>query len=374
MSTVYRQRDWIARTANHTVLARPFGDDGCGDDVPLGSTPMDGYGYCTGTSMAAPLVSGIVALIRSTNPLLSAAAVRQILTASSALPPACAVGTGKGEVTCPATEWGAGIPNAESAVRAALGRSGGQPLVNRLTPLFGFQLYDSAWGVESTHTDYFYTVVPQMAASLLLSDSGMVPLSVGAPAHGYTSFPGASGRTPRASLYVFTTHVSPSVGGPALVPLQRLAYFAGTTPPTLDHTCVTVPADRQMFESQGYLFEGIEGYIYAPCVPEASCIPAGAVRVYRAYHPGRVDSALFPEAELSAMEAQGYTADLELLGYAYPNVDSDGDTLVNGFETLAGTNPFLGDTDRDGATDGQELLVYPYRDLRLVGSLAPAGQ
>lgn len=44
------------------------------------------------------------------------------------------------------------------------------------------------------------------------------------------------------------------------------------------------------------------------------------------------------------------------LGYAYPNVDSDGDGLIDGFEYLLGTDPYHTDSDRDGFLDGEE---YP---------------
>jgi hypothetical protein len=45
-----------------------------------------------------------------------------------------------------------------------------------------------------------------------------------------------------------------------------------------------------------------------------------------------------------------------VLGYAYPNVDSDGDGLIDGFEYLLGTDPNQVDSDRDGVHDGVE---YP---------------
>ncbi|MCP4654996.1 MAG: hypothetical protein GY856_06210, partial [bacterium] len=41
-----------------------------------------------------------------------------------------------------------------------------------------------------------------------------------------------------------------------------------------------------------------------------------------------------------------------------PNVDTDGDTLIDGFEELIGTNPRLSDTDCDGLGDGAEVAVY----------------
>lgn len=95
-----------------------------------------GYGLCTGTSMAAPLVTSIVALMRSANPLQgfddSKVIVRETASPAS-----------------PVVEYGSGIPNALEAVRTTLGILRGpaslcnSPLPgicrympNRLTPMF----------------------------------------------------------------------------------------------------------------------------------------------------------------------------------------------------------------------------------------------
>ena len=43
-------------------------------------------------------------------------------------------------------------------------------------------------------------------------------------------------------------------------------------------------------------------------------------------------------------------------------LDSDGDTVPDGFELLFGTNPFSEDTDNDGLNDNIELELYPYCD------------
>lgn len=51
-----------------------------------------------------------------------------------------------------------------------------------------------------------------------------------------------------------------------------------------------------------------------------------------------------------------------VLGYAYPNVDSDGDGLIDGFEYLLGTDPNQVDSDRDGVHDGVE---YPQAGVPL---------
>jgi hypothetical protein len=48
----------------------------------------------------------------------------------------------------------------------------------------------------------------------------------------------------------------------------------------------------------------------------------------------------------------------DILGYVYPNIDSDGDSLIDGFEGILGTAPSVFDTDCDGLGDGQEMLVF----------------
>ena len=90
-------------------------------------------------------------------------------------------------------------------------------------------------------------------------------------------------------------------------------------------------------------------------------MPKGAVPLYRLYHPVLDDYAIFPESELSEMTARGYVSQTSLtsvLGYVYPNVDSDGDQLIDAFEKLLGTDPSHPDSDGDGIPDGDEVLVY----------------
>jgi hypothetical protein len=46
----------------------------------------------------------------------------------------------------------------------------------------------------------------------------------------------------------------------------------------------------------------------------------------------------------------------ECLGYAFPNVDSDQDLIIDGMEVILGTDPNDNDSDDDGKPDGKE---YP---------------
>lgn len=115
-----------------------------------------GYGTCTGTSMAAPIISGIIGLIRSANPLLNSADVQAILKRRSS-----------GNGTPISAQYGWGIPSAADAVVAAMsGANASNPnlydasIVNRTTPLF------SAY--SSQGKNHFYTSVPQMAAAAIL--------------------------------------------------------------------------------------------------------------------------------------------------------------------------------------------------------------
>jgi serine protease len=322
------------------------------------ATNTDGYGLCTGTSMAAPIVTGVAGLIRSVNPLLSALEVRTILYNTA-------------QVTSDPT-LGRGIVQAQGAVVASLGKSNSLQVKNRLTPLFS--LYSSGAG------DYLYTTVPQVA-SAAINDTGRRKYSsttnpiaktaatpyvsrAADPAVGgaYGSFPGV-GQIPRAAVYILTGDLNPISGTKNLLPLYRFSYVAdfGTNPNHRDHTYATDATGQ----SAGYKLDGIEGYIFA----KTASVP-GTVKLLRRYNPTRGDHAIFPESQLAAMQAEGYTqlSGSDWLGYVYPNVDSDGDGLINGFESLLGTNPLGADSDLDGRTDGTE---YPLADLPVSDPLKP---
>jgi serine protease len=320
----------------------------CGD--------TSGYGLCTGTSMASPYAAAIGGLVRSANPLLSKASVRTILTSTASR---SAGGLGWD------AHLGYGIPNAASAVDAALGKVAGTTLKNRLTPLFSFY--------SSLATDSFYTTVPQMATAALLGSSAYASSTTDPAVPAYSGFPGISTcqvspctNAPRAAVYIFTSDKAPYTGSLPLVPLYRMTYKpASASDPHRDTTYTTDSTGLVAFKGVGYELDGIEGYIYQRCTPEPSCIPAGAVRLYRLYSASRDDYAIFPESQLAAMQAAGYASSPGLndwIGYVYPNVDTDGDGLIDGFERLIGTNPSVADSDCDGISDGAEVLNYPYGD------------
>lgn len=332
-------------------------DIGCTDNA---DGAVDGYGPCSGTSMSAPHIAGAVGVLRSINPLLSKQVVRSLLVDNVEKPLAWD------------NSLGLGKPNVAAAAHDALGRVGGRVLVNRLTPLFGLYGWDAQ--------DHMYTTFPQVASAKIRTESDYRPVGTDVP--GYHYLPDGNCMfvpcPAAADVYIFTTDRSPT--GAPLVPLYRMSYVPPDPNPSTpenedlnrDYTYTTEAAGIELFASVGYRFDGIEGYIHPRCSPEPGCIPPGATRLYRLYHSGRDDYAIFPESKLAAYQNDGYTQSGGLnswIGYVYENVDADGDAVIDGFEGLLGTHPAVADTDGDGANDGNEILQFPYSD-----PLSGAGQ
>ncbi len=134
------------------------GVDACGESA--GPSGTLGYGWCTGTSMAAPHVSAAAALVKSANPLLGNDAVRARLTATANCPIAAPSNDPFATSPCTATtsmeKLGYGMPNAAAAVKKALGHPNA---VNRFTPLFSH--------FRNGMKTHFYTTVPQMSMAAL---------------------------------------------------------------------------------------------------------------------------------------------------------------------------------------------------------------
>lgn len=334
--------------------------------------PTDGYGPCSGTSMAAPFVTGIAALVRSNNPLLDFAQTKRAITATTntSLPPHNPPSGSTVDGLPHHVEFGHGLPDAGGAVRRSLGTVGGKQLTNRLTPLFSFY---SSGGV-----DYFYTTVPQMGRAAVwgklkphAAGGAVMYGTVGSSVAAYPRYPGPAclwspcpyDPAPTAQVHVFTTHVNPLGTGYSdadIVPLFRLSW-ADTNPNSVAvrHAYTTSTAGRLAFESVGYRFDGTEGYLWR-C--DTSAQPPLTTKLFRKYHPATVTYALFPESELVAMLAAGYTENAsgsgpgtcfdnnghQYIGYAYPNVDADGDGIVDGMEALMGTCVHGRDAHADG--------------------------
>lgn len=163
----------------------------CGDGtspLDVSGQPNDGVAACRGTSFATPYVTALAAILRSIYPRLPRNDIYASIRASSAY------------AGSPDAEYGGGLPNALTAVNDVIDQT-----VNRLTPLF------SLWSAD--RSDYFYTTVPQMAASALnrtgLFIAPYLPGYASGMGNGitsYTAFPndGSATDTPSAGSWIFT--------------------------------------------------------------------------------------------------------------------------------------------------------------------------
>ncbi len=325
----------------------------CGDQFP-GPGFGNGVGWCTGTSMSAPQISGIFGIVRSINPLVHAGADP---TTAGTLRYVVATTTreaqdGQGWIPT----FGYGVPDAAKAAATMLGKVARVTIHNQATPLF--RLYNA------TQHDYADTTSPQRALSLIIDQtSAWSPPSSLPLVPNYASFPydpaDAPVPAPRASVYVLTTEVKPRNEWPALAPLFLLDKLTGNHD---DYVLATTTADIEYMHSHGYNLQNIQGYIYQPCTPEPGCIPPGAQKFYRACNKTLNDCATFLQSEAGTFTAAGYTSTYPpatgtstLLGYAYPATDSDGDGLPDGFEYVVGTDPTRADSDGDGVADATEM-------------------
>ncbi len=335
----------------------------CGDSFG----PVSGYGLCTGTSMAAPQISGVVGLLRSINPLVPRGNPLPKAGESVGIRTVLAQTTAEAQAGQPWSQrLGYGRPDAAAAAARMLGTVEGHTARNRATPLFRF--YSAA------AKDYLETTSPQMAIAFAINQSAAYTPQ-GALVPGYAAFPQDPATTalpaPRANVYVLTTEYSPRPEWPALVPLYMMErtrpFPQGCTVGTpqcngenRDFSLFTTNADIEAAHADGYSLRTIQGYVFQPCTPEPACIPPGAQKLYRECKAQDDDCAVFLNSERAGFEASGYThaypagAD-KRLGYAYPALDSDGDGLVDGFEYAIGTRVDVADSDGDGISDGAEF-------------------
>jgi hypothetical protein len=338
LSTTYPGYDWNP-------------DLQCGDS--FGGPVGDGVGWCTGTSMSAPQISGVVGILRSINPLVPTgqpefqafvpAGVRRVLATT----------TFEAQANQPwSSTFGYGHPDAAAAADKMLGKVAGSAVRNRATPLF--RLY------SATEHDYADVTSPQYAVALIINQDGAYQPQ-GTLVPGYDDFPTESGTTPlpapRAAAYVLTTEYTPRAAWPDLVPLHLMDRDSTQG---RDFLLITTVAEIEQAHDDGYNLRNIQGYIYQTCSPEPACVPPGAQKFYRECKTSVGDCATFLESERGTFEGQGYTAAYppgaaKVLGYAYPAVDGDGDGLVDGFEQVVGTNSKLADSDDDNVDDGMEF-------------------
>lgn len=267
------------------------------------SSPLYEYGYCTGTSMSTPILTGSVALLRSANPLMTNEQTKARLIDGASNP------SGNN------TNIGYGYPNVYTSVYNTLYGAGGN---GGVTPLFSFY--------NDTALNHFYTSVPQMAAAALCgtlkhgqpaTGASGIYRGIGYVIGGYSEFSGACLpwwiSMPQASVKIFTT---PSRYGQPLVPLYRMSWTDGTGA-HVSHVYTTEQAGIDEFKTVDYVVDGIEGYLY----PRTIAQPAGTVRLYRMYNPVRDDYGLFPEDEYGTYYNDGYTVSVgnDWIGYVCSN-------------------------------------------------------
>ena len=390
--TTQKQQELV--TAADAVLSLTYpGVDwapsfGCGDGFP-GPGWGNGKGLCTGTSMSAPHVSGLVGLLRSINPLVTTSRPVPLFLERPGLRTVLATTTFEAQASIPVSpQRGYGVPDSEVAAKRFLGIVKGQYIKNRLTPLFS--LY------SATNLDYAYTTFPQTAVALIRGklDNGSYPApahvsyapvgpDVPDPTHPYGTykFPVEYDLDPltrikaQAEAYIFTTEFKPKSNWPDLIPVYLVdrVYSGGR-----DFMLVTSASEIEQAVAQGYVLRNIQGYIADCEVREANNPCKQMQQLYRACKPSINDCAHFLQSNKVAYEAAGYTqpwlaGGSKIIGYAYGSTDTDGDGLPDGFERVVGTNPNAQYSDGDANIDSQEfpMLYLPYSDPCSLPSTCP---
>jgi hypothetical protein len=383
------------------------------EDAALG-TSNDGVAYCRGTSFSTPIVAGGAALLRSLNPLVHGQGVAQLMMETSKQAVA--------GVPVFDPELGYGIPDFGAAARRIMGKSNGAQVTNRLTPVF-------LLGNE-VQKDFLYTASPQVATAAVAGDlyrSRTSPAGVG-QARFYDQspervFPYVFPDTRSPLFSGFSVSIFPESGryidpgsyfhsftgdrpvlGTPLKPLYRLALpdnicdlsnsayaTAMTGLGSVEYFTQVVGNNPKNFcgtpvKAHAYSIEGIEGYVFQNCpVGFGACNdfsdlskPQGLYLKYSNSASGQ-RFALLLGSQMSWAKYSTYTQTVDgadgLIGYVFPNWDSDADGLIDGFERLLGTDRFNTDSDCDGMPDGEEFPLASVqetgKDPMLGGSCGP---
>lgn len=353
---------------------------------------IDGYGYSTGTSMAAPIFSGIVGLLRSANPLVRTTELYSTLadTASNG-------GNYNNDGITGANRLAWGIPNASNAIDRVHGKIAASIVKNRLTPMFV--------ALNFANSDLLYSTRPQTIlgahwgnylaypdgslGSSYTSSTIALGIEGGQGAVGYPNFPGIKSfphqeykPIPRSAFWVFTSantlwNNQPSI----MIPLYTMSFRESCD--LKRHAYLISQAEIAIYdqlnqcgpsnEINTYKYDGIEGYIMNACPSGFSCDdlgdPSEPQILYRLYNPAEGRSALLTESQISTLSFPGYTLpqpglNLTQLGYVFPNEDTDGDGLPDGMERMYGLDWFSQDSDCDGLLDGDE---FPVAGVQQVG-------
>lgn len=302
LSTAYTAMNWNAplrAVTTETVTTTEFnGGTVWNAFVNAEDSPYNRrYGIGTGTSFAAPHVTGVLGLLRGANPLLSASSIKNYLTSTAS------------RASSYTLNWGYGVPNADAAAAAIIATN------SRKTPLFA--LY------SATYNDYLLTIVPQMGSAAVTAGLLPKPTSTSAASYspdtgnatliaGYSSFPGIGGpNAPRARLKVFTTKTDAS--GVDLCHIFRYSYADATT---VRHVYAVCAADRANINTAIWKYDGVEGYVYPPNIAQ----PSGTVKIYRWVKPSTATYMLIADGDQAYWTGQGFVSDgTGSLGYAYLN-------------------------------------------------------
>ena len=131
--------------------------DGIMSTVDLGTTVSTGAGYTEydGTSMAAPQVAGIIALMKSVDPSLTADRAKQVLK-QSAKP-----------LTCDVNACGAGIANAASALEVLQGKN--------VTPAHPKPKRAPKYPTRAARTGYVTNPTTNHNPPFLITPHGLIP-------------------------------------------------------------------------------------------------------------------------------------------------------------------------------------------------------
>lgn len=275
-----------------------------------------GYDQCTGTSMAAPHVTAMAAVVRSINPFLSAVSLTNLLiAASSNVSPPAGVSPPGGYFK---------KPNLLTAVNQAINNGYTWPAFAMVT--------------SGSSSNRFTTSAPQMARAAIgghmlptLNQSTTpvyyVPDTSAPVVSGYTAFPDSI-MTPRAYFKVYTKL---KVAQTTLKPLYRLSKLQDTgsgtdecgtpmpvpsKPVPVIHIYTTSKTERNALTAATYgncyKYDGVEGYV-------APSNLGGLQQLYRLYNPTADSWILVPANRVSTATGLGYTQNQSSLGWVVPN-------------------------------------------------------